>query len=134
MDKKTTSFRLPELQSSTGKNDSEIVFKFQLCFILAAALQYFYILVIILFCVSVRCLQPEGLFKDPTDITRYIHCEKGEPHTMVCPDDMTWDDTRKSCFGQGKYQKGKDQLCFCVVQHDLLSFIYYLKSAIFVLS
>ena len=57
------------------------------------------------FLCSVRCLQPEGLFKDPTDNTRYIHCEKGEPHTMVCPDDMTWDDTRKSCFGQGKYHK-----------------------------
>lgn len=51
--------------------------------------------------VSVRCLQPEGLFKDPTDNTRYIHCQKGEPHTMVCPDEMTWDDSKKSCFGAG---------------------------------
>lgn len=51
----------------------------------------------------VRCLQPEGLFKDPTDITHYIHCHKGEPHTMTCPDEMTWDDVRKSCFGKGKY-------------------------------
>nr|XP_058946642.1 uncharacterized protein LOC131774603 [Pocillopora verrucosa] len=49
-----------------------------------------------------RCLQPEGLFKDPTDITHYIHCHKGEPHTMTCPDEMTWDDARKSCFGKGR--------------------------------
>lgn len=49
-----------------------------------------------------RCLQPKGLFKDPLDNTRYIHCIKGEPHTMICPDDMVWDDSKKSCFGQGR--------------------------------
>ena len=54
--------------------------------------------------VSVRCLQPEGLYKDPTDITHYIHCHKGKPHTMVCPDEMTWDDSKKSCFGAGTFK------------------------------
>ena len=50
---------------------------------------------------AVRCFQSEGLFKDPTDKTRYVHCHKGEPHTMACPDEMTWDDNRKTCFGEG---------------------------------
>ena len=51
--------------------------------------------------ITVRCVQPEGLFKDPLDKARYIHCIKGEPHSMICPDEMVWDDSMKSCFGQG---------------------------------
>lgn len=46
---------------------------------------------------KLKCIEPEGLFKDPSDKSSYITCEDGIAMRQKCPPESFWDEDIKSC-------------------------------------